>query len=125
MYDHLTDNPTPSRELLMHHRIQDLLSYWLHVEAVRLIKQDPSLVQRLQQTQARWAERDDLGGEPLRRKWDEILATQDWGMALARTDQGQELRQASPLATVLPPEVRLKVLERIRDLKLRCQAAAS
>jgi len=121
MYEHLCSNPESTTELLKCHRIQDLQSYWLHEEAVRLVRQDLTLIARLEHTLARWSYRNDPRNESYRRRWLDIISRRDWDSALARDDAGQALRQASPLATILPETVRLSVLERVRELKARCR----
>jgi len=45
------------------------------------------------------------------------LAAGSWRKALGRTRHAQQLRQASPLVTVLPEDVRLRILEQVRELK--------
>jgi len=51
------------------------------------------------------------------REWQEILREGKWRKALGRTRRAQELRQASPLPTVLPEQVRQAVLAQISGLK--------
>lgn len=99
------------------HRAQDLQSWLMHQAAVHLVGLDPCLVGRLQVTLARWRGDRTRRSEPLLAAWDDILARHDWPAALAHTERAQELRQASPLATVLPQDTRLAVIGAVRALK--------
>jgi len=99
------------------HRAQDLQSLALHEEAVRLVRSDPALVQRALATVGRWLETEDSRSIGLWREWQEILRKGTWRKVLGRTRRAQELRQASPLITILPEEVRQRVLAQVRGLK--------
>lgn len=99
------------------HRLQDLQSLALHEEAVRLAKADPLLVHRAQETVSRWLAGGDVRSASLWREWQGILRAGAWCKALGRTRHAQQLRQASPLATVLPEEVRQRILHQVRELK--------
>lgn len=99
-----------------HHRLHDLQSLMLHAEAVKLLREDPSLTGRLLATLDRWEQRGDINSRPLHDRWRGIVKRGDWEAALARTDEGQQLRQASPLPTLLPEETRLRVLKAVRGL---------
>jgi transcriptional regulator with XRE-family HTH domain len=91
------------------HRAQDLQSLLMHEEAVRLLREDPSLVARLQQTISRWSTRDDPNGRPLLQRWLDIVAARDW---------------ASPMATLLPQDTRLEIIRKVKALKERARAKA-
>lgn len=119
---------TGDAEALLHgHRIQDLQSMLLHRAAVRLLLADPLLVHRALQTIHNWlsnspasrtaplwlqwqafleARASESGGRGSRRAWDQVFAVK-W----------QQMRQASPLPGLLPPEVRAAVLEVVRNWK--------
>jgi transcriptional regulator with XRE-family HTH domain len=99
------------------HEIQDLQSLMLHQEAVRLIKKNPALIERAFETLKGWRSGEDSHTSFLWDEWAVILHRKAWRRALSMTRRGQELRQASPLATILPPEVRKKVLNQIQQLK--------
>lgn len=99
------------------HGAQDLQSLLMHQEAVRLVRSDPSLVARLQETLSRWSTRNDPNSQPLLERWFDIVARQDWDLALADSDEAQQLRQASPMATVLPEETRLAIIRQVKALK--------
>jgi transcriptional regulator with XRE-family HTH domain len=100
-----------------HHRVQDLQSLALHEEAVRLAITDPDLVQQALDTVDRWLKTGDSRSSGLWREWQEILRKGMWRKVLSRTRRAQELRQASPLATVLPDNVRQDILAQVRGLK--------
>ena len=99
------------------HQLQDLQSLLMHKEAVRLIHEDPSLAQRAGATLARWCEVGDPHSNPLWEQWRQILALEDWDAALSESERGNQLRQASPLATVLPNETRLGIISKVKALK--------
>ena len=98
-------------------RAQDPQSLLLHREAVRLVRCNPELLTRLQETLSRWSTRNDPNSRPLLERWVDIVARQDWDLALADSEEAQQLRQASPMATVLPEETRLAIIGRVRDMK--------
>lgn len=99
------------------HEIQDLQSLMLHKEAVALLKKNPALIERAFETLNAWRSGEDSRSRFLWDEWAVILHRKAWRRALSMTRRGQELRQASPLATVLPPEVRQRVLNQIQQLK--------
>lgn len=99
------------------HEAQDLQSLALHKEAIRLIQHDPTLLVRAQEVLQRWRAQGDSRSDSLWSEWESILAKQSWRKALGRTRRAQELRQASPLPTVLPDAVRHDVLAQIQALK--------
>ncbi|WP_457334965.1 helix-turn-helix transcriptional regulator [Rhizobacter sp. P5_C2] len=99
------------------HRLQDLQSMALHEEAVRLAKADPALVQRANETATRWLQAGESRSADLWREWLDILRDRAWRKVLGSTQRAQQLRQASPLVTVLPKEVRLRVLEQVKRLR--------
>lgn len=114
----------PKRTDLDRHGAQDLQSLLMHREAVRLLREDPSLVERLEQTLARWKQRDDPNSRPLLKRWNRIVAERDWGAAIADTEDARQLRQASPLSTLLPQETRLAIIRKVKALKERAREAA-
>jgi hypothetical protein len=99
------------------HRLQDLQSLALHEEAVRLAKAKPALVQQAKDTAKRWLATGDSRSASLWREWQSILEAGSWRKALGRTRHAQQLRQASPLVTVLPEEVRQRILKEVSNLK--------
>lgn len=107
--------PAPRPEDL-HHQFHDLLSLVRHREAVRRMREDPSLVQRALATLRRWMSTTDPRNEPLLPEWKRILEDEDWDSALQETERGDQLRRASPMVTVLPPAVRMGILGHLREL---------
>ncbi|MCA3183181.1 MULTISPECIES: helix-turn-helix transcriptional regulator [Cupriavidus] len=99
------------------HQAQDLQSLALHEEAVRLLRTNPELVDRVRATLAKWLANGPSRSESLWREWENIIAHNMWRKALGRTKRAQELRQASPLPTVLPDDVRQRVIFQVRALK--------
>lgn len=99
------------------HQTQDLQSLALHEAAVRLVKANPDLIQQVQATLERWLDAADSRSSDLWREWRDILQRRLWRKILGRTTRAQELRQASPLVTILPNEVRQAVLAQVSELK--------
>lgn len=99
------------------HQVQDLQSLALHEEAVRLVRSDPALLAQAQDTLARWLAAGNSRSAPLWREWQAILHDRQWRKILGRTRRAQELRQASPLAAILPDQVRRSVLDQVSALK--------
>ena len=99
------------------HRIQDLQSLALHEEAVQQVKANPELVQKAQETVGNWLAKGDSRSASLWLEWQKILQTGAWRKALGRTHHAQQLRQASPLVTVLTEDARQRVLRQAGDLK--------
>lgn len=99
------------------HELQDLQSLMLHQEAVRLLQKNPHLIQRALDTLEKWRSSGDARSRFLWDEWSVILHRRAWRRALSHTRRSKELRQASPLATVLPLEVRERVLRGVRELK--------
>lgn len=99
------------------HRLQDLQSLALHEEAVRLAKADPALLLQAQDNVERWLATGDSRSASLWREWQLILSTGSWRKVLGHTRHAQQLRQTSPLVTILPDEVRLRILKDVSALK--------
>lgn len=100
------------------HRIQDLQSLALHQEAIRAIQRDPSLLDQAKDTLHHWlATRPNSRTAGLWRDWEPILMARTWRKVLGHTRRAQELRQASPLPTVLPEDIRQHVLLQVSNLK--------
>ena len=99
------------------HRLQDLQSMVLHEEAVRRVKADPKLRDSARNTAQRWIDTGDPRSAGLWREWLAILEAGAWKKALGRSRHAQQLRQASPLVTVLPEDVRANLLSQVQDLK--------
>ena len=99
------------------HEIQDLQSLILHEEAVRLVKENPQLIVQVKQTLFRWMEKRDSRSMSLWYEWKNILESSSWRKVLGKSRNAQQLRQASPLVTILPEDVRKKILKEVIDLK--------
>ena len=99
------------------HQVQDLQSLALHEEAVRLVRADPTLLHQAQDTLERWLQSGPSRSSGLWREWQDILAQGQWRKVLGRTRRAQELRQASPLATVLPETARKRILAQVAALR--------
>lgn len=100
------------------HRVQDQQSLALHRQAVRAVQQDPTLLDKAKITLDSWiATKPNSRSAPLWEEWQRILKDQAWRKILRSSQRAQQLRQASPLVTVLPEAIRLHVLAQIRDLK--------
>lgn len=99
------------------HRLQDLQSLALHEEAVRRVKADPALLGKAKAAAQRWLETGDPRSASLWREWLQILDAGAWRKALGRNRHAQQLRQASPLVTALPEEVRQAILQQVSSLR--------
>ena len=107
----------PFRLSSRHHIPQDHQSLLMHREAVRLILDDPSLVLKAQATLARWMETGSQRSMPLWMGWQNILEHGNWDLAVDDSELGRELRQASPLSTLLSQETRLEIIARVRRMQ--------
>lgn len=110
---------------LGHHAAQDYQSLMMHVEAVKLLQQNPALVDQALTTLARWRQTADARSFPLLDEWQDILMSRAWTRAVARDERGNQLRQASPLGTVLPQETRLAIIAHVRALKQAAQSSSA
>ncbi len=107
----------PGRLPSRHHIPQDHQSLLMHREAVRLILVDPSLVLKAQATLARWMVIGSQRSVPLWEQWRDVLEQRNWDLAVEDSERGRELRQASPLSTLLPQETRLEIIARVRRMQ--------
>lgn len=92
------------------HRQSDLQSLQLTRAAVDLLMQQPERRAAALATLDHWDRVAPVDSAPLRRVWRELLIRGDFAPALAQDDLGQQLRQASPLARVLPAADRLAII---------------
>jgi hypothetical protein len=99
------------------HHLQDLQSLALHEAAVRLVEADPHLVREARRTLLSWPDTGDTPSAGLWREWMEILDSSAWREVLGRSRRAQQLRQASPLVTVLPESTRESIYAQISELK--------
>lgn len=98
----------------MHHRLQDERSLMMHREAVRMLQADPLLANKALSILERWEGHVSAHSKPLRDEWKVIIAQRDWSLALEESEHGNQLRQASPQAILLPDEVRLQIIRATR-----------
>lgn len=96
---------------------QDYQSLLLHCAAVRMSLLDPGLVDRALATLTSWRTTADSRSHSLLDEWQDILTRRDWRRAVAWDVRATQLRQASPLPTVLPPGVSEAVLAKVRTLR--------
>ncbi|WP_200912631.1 hypothetical protein [Acidovorax sp. Leaf84] len=89
-------------------------SLLLHEEAVRMIQADPSLAHRALAILERWSERGSRHAKLVRDRWVEIIKAGDWAAALEESERGQQLRQASPMACLVPDDVRLRIIRSVK-----------
>ena len=99
------------------HRTQDLQSLALHRAAVHLVKSDAALLAKAEATLERWLANENSRSRSLWLEWREILGKRTWRKILGRTRRAQELRQASPLITVLPEATRRNILRDVSKLR--------
>lgn len=98
--------------------LHDLQSLALHRVAYALMKNDPTLYQRALETLRNWLQREPLSrSAPLWRQWEAMLTKKTLSSALGRSARAQQLRQASPLPSLLPEDVRKSLLGEVRQLK--------
>lgn len=108
--------PSPPANL-GHHAAQDYQSLRMHLEAVRLLHKDPNLAARSFETLTRWRETADPRSSPLFDEWSSIIAKGEWDRAVAPDERGNQLRQASPLAGLLPEETRFGIIRKVKALE--------
>jgi hypothetical protein len=92
------------------HQFSDLQSLRLTQEAVGRLHEDPSLLPQVIATLDHWDLVAPTDSRALRDRWRAILDSGDFDAALALDDEGQALRQASPLARAIPASVRLQII---------------
>ena len=102
----------------------DARSLALHRAAARRLREDPARFERVKATLQRWHHQVDPASRPLLQAWQALV---DQGleaclaMAEEESQRAQTLRQASPLAGVLEPKERFRVL---RETRANWDAAA-
>lgn len=102
---------------LTHHGPQDYQSLLMHQEAVRMLEADPSLTNRLLEILADWDTHVCSRSRPLRERWVKIIKERNWSLALEDSELANQLRQASPMASLLPSGVRFGIIRNVRALK--------
>jgi hypothetical protein len=101
-----------------HHHKQDFQSLMLHTAAVKLMQDDPRLVERAIGILNRWCMDTEIHSRPLLEEWKRILNEHDWEMALSTSERGNQLRQASPVSCVLPNQKRLEIIRTCKNISL-------
>lgn len=96
------------------HRLQDRQSLLMHREAVRMLQADPALAEKALSILKRWDGHVSGCSKTLRDRWHQIISEGDWDSALEESERGNQLRQASPLAILLPNGVRLEIIRMIK-----------
>ena len=99
------------------HGFQDYQSLLMHEEALRMIAADPSFVEQARAILTRWQEQTCARSHALLGKWQDIFEKNQWDMAVENSELGRQLRQASPLACLLPNAVRFGIIRKVRALK--------
>lgn len=99
------------------HGPQDYQSLLMHIEAVRLIGLNDSLAEEALATLARWSLTVTPRTRPLQSAWVEIITKRNWTKALEESEYGNQIRQASPIATLLPDQTRFAIIRQVRALK--------
>ena len=92
------------------HRTSDLQSLLLTKAAIDALGSEPRLVGAVLATLDHWDQVAPRASQTLRDEWRDIVLGGQWDRALAPTDRGQELRQASPLGRALPAARRLEII---------------
>jgi hypothetical protein len=92
------------------HRSSDEQSLRLTEAALQRLAARPELLQQVRATLDHWDRVAPPASKPLRDQWRRMLELGDWQAALARTDRGQQLRQASPLARALDARRRWAII---------------
>ena len=91
-----TVEPSPPKHL-DRHGAQDYQSLLMHVEAVRLLKQNPHLVKRAVTTLDRWQETAEPRSHEILFERRRMLDQREWRLAVAPDERGNQLRQTRPM----------------------------
>jgi transcriptional regulator with XRE-family HTH domain len=98
--------------------LHDLQSLALHAAGIELVKRDDHMRARALATVDNWLRSDPKSrSAPLWLEWRRILTEKAYRAVLGRSSRSQQLRQASPIPTLLPNEARLAILEQFIELK--------
>lgn len=101
---------------MANHEEQDRQSLMLHTEAVRMMQDEPALIDRALSILDRWESKQSKS-HPSFMEWRRILLERDWDAALATSEFGNQIRQSSPVGCVLPEEKRLEIVWECRGHK--------
>jgi hypothetical protein len=102
---------------LDHHGPQDHQSLLMHRAAVQMLLNNPNLAEKSLDALRRWDEIMDNRSKPLRDEWVKIIREKNWSLATEDSERGNQLRQASPLAILLPNSVRFEIIRTIKKMK--------
>ena len=80
-----------------------------------MLVKDPLLKDKMLDILARWEFQVSSHSKPLRDRWIKIISNENWSLALEDSELGNQLRQASPLAILLPDEVRIRIIGVVRS----------
>lgn len=98
--------------------LQDLQSRALHRAAIELMKKDDALRLRALATVRSWHQNNpNSRSAPLWSEWERILTKKALSRVLGRSARAQQLRQASPVPTILPADRRQSLLAEVSQLK--------
>lgn len=81
-----------------------------------MMQEDPALIACALSTLERW-ECMESKPHPSFVEWRRILLERDWEAALSTSEQGNQIRQSSPVGCVLPEEKRLEIIWECRGGK--------
>lgn len=123
---HAAAPTTPGKVSAGHakHELQDLQSLVLHQEAVQRMRKQPELIQQALCTLDQWRQAGTSHASFLWDEWAVILHRRAWRRALSHSRRSRELRQASPLPSILPPDVRARILADVRQMSTPPEATA-
>lgn len=96
----------------------DLRSLCLHQAVSARWADMPEWRSRTRSKVTGWTEAADPSLQHWGREFQRLLdrpATELWAELLAITDRGQQLRSVSPMAVLVPKDVRRRILEETRD----------
>lgn len=80
-----------------------------------MIQADTALADRALGILKRWAEHGSGHATLLPDRWVEIIKAGDWAAALEESERGRrQLRQASPMACLVPDDVRLRIIRSVK-----------
>ena len=81
------------------------------------MRANPELIEEAKATVDRWMKSGNTHSHTLYAEWLKILMAKKWSKVLGRSRHAQELRQASPLPTLLSKEERESILGHVSALK--------
>lgn len=92
------------------HTQSNLQSLLLTEAAVMNLRSQPGLLDGVRATLDHWDRVAPAASKPLRDAWRDIIRSGDWSRALDPGEQGQQLRQASPLGRALTAARRREII---------------